>query len=226
MRRGPAPPRLGPARGGLMANRTVLRVAAKPSWVIIGRLVSLLGPRLAATFVALWLVTFAAIGVFADALAPSTWVALKPLPHQGHSAIFGLAVDPANSQVLIAGNSEGSLLRSTNAGSTWTVVRSGKSVTTTIAFSPYEAGLVLAGTRGGGAALSRDDGATWLPVSGLDGRVVHTFSFALTLFAAATDKGVFLSQDGTSWSQSTLANRSIDALAVMAVHAPIRMLAG
>jgi photosystem II stability/assembly factor-like uncharacterized protein len=194
--------------------------------VIIGRLVSLLGPRLAATFVALWLVTFAAIGVFADALAPSTWVALKPLPHQGHSAIFGLAVDPANSQVLIAGNSEGSLLRSTNAGSTWTVVRSGKSVTTTIAFSPYQAGLVLAGTRGGGAALSRDDGATWLPVSGLDGRVVHTFSFALTLFAAATDKGVFLSQDGTSWSQSTLANRSIDALAVVAVHDPIRMLAG
>jgi photosystem II stability/assembly factor-like uncharacterized protein len=152
-------------------------------------------------------------------------VALKPLPHQGHSAIFGLAVDPANSQLLIAGNSEGSLLRSTNAGSTWTTVHSGRSVSTTIAFSPYQAGLVLSGTRGGGAVLSRDDGATWLPVSGLDGRVVHAFSFALTLIAAATDKGVFLSQDGSSWSPSALANRSIDAVAVMAVHTPIRMLA-
>jgi photosystem II stability/assembly factor-like uncharacterized protein len=188
--------------------------------------VSLPGPRLAATFVALWLVTLAALGVFADALAPSTWVALKPLPHQGHTAIFGLAVDPANSQLLIAGNSEGSLLRSTNAASTWTTVHSGKSISTTIAFSPYTAGLVLAGTRGGGAFLSKDDGATWLPVGGLDGRVVHAFSFALTLIAAATDKGVFLSQDGSTWSQSALANRSIDALAVMAVHTPVRMLAG
>ncbi|HEV2028294.1 MAG TPA: hypothetical protein VGS16_07145 [Candidatus Dormibacteraeota bacterium] len=187
---------------------------------------SLPGPRLAATFGALWLVTFALSGVLADALAPSTWVALKPLPHQGHSAIFGLAVDPANSQLLIAGNSEGSLLRSTNAGSTWTAVLSGKSVSTTIAFSPFQGGVVLAGTRGSGAVLSRDDGATWLPVSGLDGRVVHAFSFALTLVAAATDKGVFISQDGSTWSQSGLANRSIDALVVTAVHTPIRMLAG
>lgn len=174
----------------------------------------------------MWLVTFALSGVLADALAPSTWVALKPLPHQGHSAIFGLAVDPANSQLLIAGNSEGSLLRSTNAGSTWTAVLSGKSVSTTIAFSPFQGGVVLAGTRGSGAVLSRDDGATWLPVSGLDGRVVHAFSFALTLVAAATDKGVFISQDGSTWSQSGLANRSIDALVVTAVHTPIRMLAG
>jgi photosystem II stability/assembly factor-like uncharacterized protein len=194
--------------------------------VIIGRFVSLPGLRLAATLVALWLVTLAAVGVFADALAPSTWVALKLLPRQGHSAIFGLAVDPVNSQLLIAGNSEGSLLRSTNGGSTWASVHSGKSVSTTIVFDPYQAGLVLAGTRGSGAVFSRDDGATWLPVSGLDGRVVHAFSFATTLVAAATDKGVFLSQDGSSWSPSGgLANRSIDTVAVTAVHTPIRMVA-
>jgi photosystem II stability/assembly factor-like uncharacterized protein len=172
------------------------------------------------------MVTSAAIGVFAEALAPSTWVALKPLPHQGHSPIFGLAVDPANNQVLIAGNSEGSLLRSTNAGSTWTTVHSGKSVSTTIAFSPNQAGIVLAGTRGGGALLSRDDGVTWSPAGGLDGRVVHAFTFALTLVAAATDKGVFVSQDGNSWSQSGLANRSIDAIGATVVHTPIQMLAG
>jgi len=172
------------------------------------------------------MVTLAAIGVFADALAPSTWVALKPLPHQGHSAIFGLAVDPANGQVLIAGNSEGSLLRSTNAGSTWTAVHSGKAVSTTIAFSPNQAGVVLAGTRGGGALLSKDDGATWSSPSGLDGRVVHAFTFALTLVAAATDKGVFVSEDGSSWAQSGLANRSIDAIATTVVHTPIQMLAG
>jgi photosystem II stability/assembly factor-like uncharacterized protein len=175
--------------------------------------------------VALWVVAFAAIGASAQSFAPSTWVALKPLPHQGRSAILALAVDPGNNQALIAGNSEGSLLRSTDAGATWASVHSGKSVTTTIAFSQFKPGLVLAGTRGGGALLSRDGGATWSVASGLDGRSVRAFGFSLTVVAAATDKGVFISDDGSSWSQSGLADQSIDALAIAAVHVPIRMFA-
>jgi photosystem II stability/assembly factor-like uncharacterized protein len=174
---------------------------------------------------ALWALAFAAIGVAAEAPPPSTWVALKPLPHQGRSAIFALAVDPANNQLLIAGNSEGSLLRSTDAGSTWASVHSGKSIATTIAFSSFKAGLVLAGTRGGGALLSSDGGAKWSVPAGLDGRAVRAFAFSLTTIVAATDKGVFVSDDGTSWSQSGLADRSIDAIAIAAVHVPIRILA-
>ncbi len=171
------------------------------------------------------MLVFAAIGVSADALTPSTWMALKPLPHQGRSAIFALAVDPANNQVLLAGNSEGSLLRSTNAGSTWASVHSGKFVATTIAFSPFKAGLVLVGTQGGGALLSRDGGATWSVPGGLDGRAVRAFGFSLTTIAAATDKGVFISNDGSSWSQSGLADMSIDAIAIAAVNVPVRILA-
>jgi photosystem II stability/assembly factor-like uncharacterized protein len=180
---------------------------------------------LAATFVALWLVMSAAIGVSAEAPAPSTWMALKPLPHQGRSAIFALAVDPANNQVVIAGNSEGTLLRSSDAGSTWASVHSGKSIATTIAFSPFKPGLVLTGTRGGGALLSRDGGANWAVPVGLEGRAVRDFGFSLTTIAAATDKGVFISDDGSSWSQSGLADRSIDAIAISAVHVPIHILA-
>ena len=171
------------------------------------------------------MLVFAAIGVSADALTPSTWMALKPLPHQGRSAIFALAVDPANNQVLLAGNSEGSLLRSTNAGSTWASVHSGKFVATTIDFSPFKAGLVLAGTQGGGALVSRDGGATWSVPGGLDGRAVRAFGFSLTTIAAATDKGVFISNDGSSWSQSGLADMSIDAIAITAVNVPVRILA-
>jgi len=194
--------------------------------VIIGWLVSLLRRRLLATLVALWVVAFAAMVVLADVLSPSTWVALKPLPHQGRSAIFALAVDPSNNQVLIAGNSEGSLLRSADGASTWTSVHSGKPALTTIAFSPYKAGLVLAGTRGGGALVSRDDGVTWSATSGVDGRIVHVFAFTFTVVAAGTDKGVFISQDGSSWFASGLANQSIDALAAPVVHAPVRFIAG
>jgi photosystem II stability/assembly factor-like uncharacterized protein len=179
----------------------------------------------AATVLALWAALFAANEALAQAPPPSTWVALKPLPHQGHAAIFALAVDPANNQILIAGNSEGSLLRSTDGASTWASVHTGKSVPTAIVFSPNKPGLVLAGTRGGGAVVSTDAGATWSAAGGLDGRVVRAFAFSLTFVAAGTDKGVFVSQDGSSWSQSGLAAWSIDAVTVTAVHVPVHMIA-
>jgi len=194
--------------------------------VIIGTLVSLSGRRLAATFVALWVIAFAAMNALAEALPPSTWVALKPLPHQGRTAIFALAVDPSNSQRLIAGNSEGTLLRSSDGAATWTSVHTGKAALTTVAFSPFNSGLVLAGTRGGGGLVSRDGGATWAVATGLDGRQVRVFSFSLTTVAAGTDKGVFISQDGSSWQPSGLANRSIAALVVTAIHVPVRLIAG
>jgi photosystem II stability/assembly factor-like uncharacterized protein len=188
--------------------------------------VSLPGRRFAATLLALWALAFAAMGVLADAPPPSTWVALKALPQQGRSAIFALAVDPTNNQAVIAGNSAGALLKSTDGATTWNQVYSGKTAPTAIVFSPFKAGVVLAGTRGAGALLSRDGGTTWSAAGGLDGRVVRAFAFARTLVVAGTDKGVFLSQDGSSWSQSGLADRSIDAIAVAAVNPPVRILAG
>jgi hypothetical protein len=112
-------------------------------WVIIDRLVSRLGPRLAATSVALWAIAIASTVALADAMPDSTWVAIGSLPHQGRTAIFALAVDPSNNQVLLAGNSEGSLLRSANGGATWNVVHAGKSVVTTIAYSQYASSMSL-----------------------------------------------------------------------------------
>src|SRR6266849_6565336 len=140
--------------------------------------------------------------------------------------VFALAVDPANDKALIAGNSKGSLLRSTDGGSTWSTVHTGSAAVTTIAFSPFTRDLVLAGSRGSGALISTDGGAKWTAVKGMDGRDVRVFGFALTLVAAGTDNGVYLSDDGTAWNQSGLANTSIDALTVAAVHVPVRLVAG
>jgi len=193
--------------------------------VIIGWFVSLFGPRLLATLTALWVIAIAAVNVIADALPDSTWVAMKPLPHQGRSPIFALAVDPGDNQVVVAGNSAGALLRTTNVSGDWATVHAGTAVVTTISFSPYTAHVVLAGTRGGGALASKDDGATWSPAAGLEGRSVRVFAFALNLVAAGTDKGVYLSQDGFSWTPSGLNDRSVNALAVEAIHAPVRLLA-
>jgi len=194
--------------------------------VIIGRLVSLSSRRLAATLVALFGVVIVSAGVVAGTLPDSTWEPLPALPQQGQSPVFALAVDPANNQVLIAGNAPGSLLRSTDGGSTWTSVHPGRVAVTTIVFSPFTRELVLAGTRGAGALISTDGGAKWTPVTGLDGRDVRAFGFALTLIAAGTDNGIYVSADGSAWRQSGLANTSIDALAVAAVHAPVHFVAG
>ena len=194
--------------------------------MIIGRLVSLPGRRFLATLGALWLIAIAASVALAGALPDSTWVALKPLPGQGRSAIFALAVDPNNNQDLVAANSQGSLLRTTNGGGTWSTVHTGRQTLNTVSFSPFAAGLVLAGTRGGGALVSRDSGATWSSPSGLDGRNVRVFAFALNLIAAGTDHGVFTSSDGRTWTSSALSNSSISAIAVLAVHDPVRLIAG
>lgn len=194
--------------------------------VIIGRLVSLFGQRLLATIVALWVVAIPGSPVVVAALPDSTWVALAPLPNQPRSALFALAADPFNSQLVIAGDARGSLFRSTNGGATWTPVHSGRSAISTIAFSLSAQGVVLAGTRGSGALLSRDSGATWTTPRGIDGRTVHAFAFALTFVAAGTDHGVYVSADGLSWAQSGLANRNINAIAVEAIHAPVRLIAG
>ncbi len=166
-----------------------------------------------------------AVAAAGAALPDSTWVALKALPHQGRAPVFALAVDPANDQALLAANSAGTLLRSTDGGASWSTVRTSHAEWTTIAFSPFKAGLVLAGTRGGGAAVSRDGGATWAGASGLDGRAVHVFAFAAGEIYAGTDRGVYASQDGSSWSAAGLEGHGVGALAVEAVHSPVRLVA-
>jgi hypothetical protein len=194
--------------------------------VIIGTLVSLPRKRLVATLVALMACAWAGSAVLGATLPPSTWVALTPLPQQGHTPIFALAVSPTNNQVVLAGTDEGALVRSTDGGTTWKVVHTGSADLLAITFSPNKAGLVLAGTRGGGALASKDGGVTWAAVRGMEARTVRVFGFALTFAAAGTDRGVYVSPDGITWKQSGLLNASIDALAVAAVHDPVRLIAG
>jgi hypothetical protein len=148
------------------------------------------------------------------------------LPNQARSAIFALGVSPFNNQVLIAGTAEGSLIRSADGGSTWKLAHSGPAAFLTVAFSPFKSGLVFAGTRGSGALISTDAGLTWSAVKGMEGRSVRVFGFALVLAAAGTDHGVYITADGINWRLSGLSNTSIGALAVAAIHDPVRLLAG
>jgi hypothetical protein len=160
-------------------------------------------------------------------LPPSTWVALSPLPNQGPSAaIIALGVNPFDNQVVLAGRSDGALMRSADGGSTWKVAHGAGPQIKTIAFSPSKTGFVLAGLRSGGALASQDGGVSWGPVSGLDGRSVLAFGFALTLVLAGTDRGVYATADGLTWRPSGLSTTSIGALTVSAIHDPVRVVAG
>lgn len=168
----------------------------------------------------------AALTGHAATLPDATWVALPSLPGQGRAAVFALAVDPTNSQDVLAANSQGSLLRSTDGGARWGVVHAGKNAVNAIAFDPNSARIVLAGTRGSGAIVSRDSGATWSSATGLETRNVRAFAFALDSMYAGTDGGVYASEDGQTWRASGLADHTISALAVEAIHQPVRLIAG
>lgn len=194
--------------------------------MIIGTLVSLPRKRLVATLVALLACSWASLAAVAAPVPPSTWVALPQLPQHGHNAILALGVNPLNNQVLIAGTSEGLVMRSSDGGLNWRVAHTGSPALLNVAFSPVKSGLVLAGTRGSGALASKDGGVTWAAVKGLEGRSVHAFGFALALVVAGTDHGIYVSTDALTWKQSGLPAVSIGALAVTAIHDPVRVVAG
>lgn len=167
-----------------------------------------------------------AVNVNAGALPPSTWVALSPIAGAGHEPMFALAVDPVNDQSVIAGGGLGGIYRTTDGGATWTQVLRESSVVLTIVFSPFNPGFVVAGTRGGGAFVSTDGGGKWSAAAGLEGRAVRAFGFAKTMDIAGTDRGVYGSGDGVTWTPLGLSTSSIDAVAVAAVNPPIRFVAG
>ncbi|HXC79382.1 MAG TPA: hypothetical protein VNU19_20295 [Candidatus Acidoferrum sp.] len=194
---------------------------------LVATLAALLSCAWAGSAVLVLQVHAGGVAALSRTLPPSTWVALSPLPGQGQMAILALGVNPSNNQVVIAGRSDGALLRTVDGGSTWNVVHGAGPPVLTIAFSPSKtSGLVLVGLHGGGALASRDGGVTWGPVTGLSSRTVRAFAFALTFVAAGTDHGVYASADGVTWRQSGLANISIGALTVAAVHDPAHLVAG
>ena len=151
---------------------------------------------------------------------------MSALPGATHGTVFGLAVNPANTAQVVAGDSAGSIYRSNNSGTTWSSVYAGKSPVLTIAFDPLNPNLVLAGTQSSGAVLSRDGGGHWTAATGIEGRSVRAVGFAQALVVAATDRGVYLSTDGGAWSQSSLNDASVDSIAVLAVNPPARIVAG
>lgn len=145
----------------------------------------------------------------------------------GGARIGGLAVDPANNQILLAAVAlvfNDGIYRSSNGGSTWTRVLSGNPGTAVI-FDPMNTGVAYAalGSSFGGATegvyKSTDAGQTWTAISGTGvnvlplanaGRIVLaiTPSSTTTLYAGIANVndgsllGLFRTTDGgANWVQ-------------------------
>ena len=140
--------------------------------------------------------------------------------------MFGLAVDPTNTNNVVAGDSAGAIYRSADAGTSWTRVYAGKGRVLTITFDPLAPSVLLAGTLNGGAVMSKDSGAHWSATSGLESRSVNAVAFARDVMFAATDHGVYTSADGARWSASALNSGVVQAIAVLAINNPVRVVAG
>lgn len=122
-----------------------------------------------------------------------------------NDSIFAIAVDPANSQHLLASDFQSFLLQSTNAGATWSQITTPLGLIDDIQFSSRQAGLVLICSRSGGIARSTDNGSTWTTANtGLqvtDCRQIAFDPIKPTVAFAAMVNGIYGSSDsGVSWT--------------------------
>jgi photosystem II stability/assembly factor-like uncharacterized protein len=155
------------------------------------------------------------IGVFKSTNGGAAWLpASTGLPAE---YVYSLAIDPTSPSTLYAGLNSGGIYKSTDAGASWTVSRSGGEVAPLVVDS---AATVYAAERSVGLLKSTDGGASW--VSAQPGLPAAPYALAIdpttpsTLYAGASD-GVFKSVDGGAhWSaaKTGLANIALYSLAV------------
>ena len=181
----------------------------------------------------------ACLCVSAQPVQAQVWQAIGP----AGGDVRALASDPAHSEVLYMGTTDGAIFLSRNAGADWQQLgvagENQNAVVTAIIVDPRDSARLYAATwtreaagEGGGVFLSSDGGATWRD-AGLARHAVRALAQAAsdpaTLVAGALD-GVFLSRDsGESWRRVTPVGdpelRNFDSLA-MDPHNPLVIYAG
>jgi photosystem II stability/assembly factor-like uncharacterized protein len=151
---------------------------------------------------------------------------VTPLPEQLGSPIFALTVSPDHPEVVLAGTPTGSIYRSNDAGSSWKLVLAlpGRPILT-LGFDPFDSTHVLAGTQAG-LWRSTDSGKTWARQLGIGEFAARALGFAKSMDVAGTDGGIFVNRTGRTWVRAGLADVHVGALAVAAVNAPARVVAG
>jgi uncharacterized protein (TIGR03437 family) len=133
------------------------------------------------------------------------------MPALTPQAIWTMALDPANSQVVYAGTNQDGIWKSSDAGNTWQQAGSPGPFPVYSLAVDTTSHIVYAGTNGGGVGTSADGGATWKS-SGLANGMVLSLAVdsSSALYAATSSAGAQFSHDhGVTW---TLLNTGVDRL--------------
>ena len=138
------------------------------------------------------------------------WNAIGPRPIQSYGTaysgrVWGIAVDPRNSNVVYIGTDGGGVWKTTDGGTNWVPLTDSQANINIrdLALAPSSPDTIFAATNGGGILRSTDDGATWTtqhPTSGdyVLSVAVHPTNASIVL---AGECGISRSSDGgTTWS--------------------------
>lgn len=161
-------------------------------------------------------------GVFQSTDGADSWTAIGKIFHTGpwgivyENWVFGLLVSATDPSVIVARTNDfGTLYRSTDAGRTWSSLRSvlpEKSFSCLIHFG----GGFLTSAETGEMYYSRDGGATWGTVfPGLTNVRVTALASSGTLYAGTDQHGVFRCTNGGSWEPVNvgISSKNITSLA-------------
>ena len=144
-------------------------------------------------------VYFAGYGINKSVDGGQTWSAVSP---PSDSVIAALAVDPSNSNTLLAGNATAWIYRSSDAGQHWTAVFRDTSAadigTNFIHFDPARPGTIYAGFSKDGVWKSTNGGLFWSPVN--EGLPMATSGTSLDrcptgALLLGTDRGLYVRDD-------------------------------
>jgi photosystem II stability/assembly factor-like uncharacterized protein len=144
-----------------------------------------------------------------DPVQPKTTIA---------APILALAVDPKDSNLVLAGTGGSGVYRTTN-GSDWAASGLGGQMVYALAISPADSHIVFAGTDGAAGSVwkSSDSGRTWTKLgNGLNSKSVQTLAIQPgqgNKIYAGTSTGLYRSTDGgTTWSAFALAGQNVFSL--------------
>ena len=154
-------------------------------------------------------------GLFKTTNAGVSWVGLDP------NNIRALAIDPSRPDIVYAASYAAGVLKSTNAGGTWSRANNGLTNLDlySVAVDPATPSTLYVGTYGGGVFKSTTSGASWgaassgMPPSQVIALAVDPRTPRMVF--AGTDSGIYRSTDGTAtWAT---ANDGLNRLDIPAI---------
>ncbi len=109
---------------------------------------------------------YAAIGnkIFKTTDCTRTWQNIY-VDTRADQVVYSLAVDSYNPTVIYAGLSGGDLFKSTDAGSSWTVIKRFENPVSKILVNYYDTRIIYVGTQSAGIWKSTDSGSSWSDMS-------------------------------------------------------------